>query len=99
MLQKDDIKKNEIICEHHGKQVMSSFDFEGERFTGECPYCRGEVKLALALCVAVLVFAFVSQVSLIPVNGPTNHVFHRPASMYSCITHKRSVIINSKEIA
>lgn len=59
----------------------------------------GEVEeLGLVLCPVVSVLAPISQVSLITVKYPADHMFHQSASMYSCITHERGVIVNTKEV-
>jgi DNA replication protein DnaC len=42
MLQEDDTKKIEILCEKHGKQVVNLIDDNGKHYISECIYCSEE---------------------------------------------------------
>ena len=42
LLEKYNIQKVEIMCEKHGKQVVSSFDIGREHCIGKCVYCKEE---------------------------------------------------------
>lgn len=55
-------------------------------------------KLVSVLCLEVSVLALISQLSLITVKCPADHMPNHSASRYSCITHDRGTIVNTKEV-
>ena len=41
-MEKHDIWKTKEKCKRHGFQLVNTIEYQGEIYTGECPYCKEE---------------------------------------------------------